>query len=402
VRVPHVHGSDAAGGRSALRLTRAPREEVTVGARRQPRRVPVARRNLFAEKLRLLMSIGGVAFSVLLILLVTSLYRGWSEAGGFFEQLPGDVWLAQAGTSDPLRTTSFLPADELAGVGSVPGVRAVVPAYARRVALEQQSAELNVYFLALAVPAGAAVPETTRRFLPRRGAIVVDSVLAREARVGVGDTLDVLGRSFVVERIEPGGNPVFEIAFMNGEDARDLLALPGYVSFFLLSTDPGTDGERVARDAVAAVPGSESHTAADFAAATRNLVEQGFLPVVGALVGIGFAIGGAVIALTIYTATIERARDFGVLKAIGADDRFVYRIVVEQSLGVGVVGAALGIALSALAASLIRQRVPEFVTDLQPLDATGVFVIAVAVSALAALVPVRRISRIDPAMVFRA
>jgi putative ABC transport system permease protein len=364
--------------------------------------VPVARRNLFAEKLRLLMSIGGVAFSVLLILLVTSLYRGWSEAGGFFEQLPGDVWLAQAGTSDPLRTTSFLPSDKLAEVASVPGVRVVVPAYARRVALEPQNADLNVYFLALAVPAGAAVPETTRRFLPRRGAIVVDSVLAREARVGVGDTLDVLGRSFVVERIEPGGNPVFEIAFMNGEDARDLLALPGYVSFFLLSTDPGTDGERVARDAVAAVPGSESHTAADFAAATRNLVEQGFLPVVGALVGIGFAIGGAVIALTIYTATIERARDFGVLKAIGADDRFVYRIVVEQSLGVGVVGAALGIALSALAASLIRQRVPEFVTDLQPLDATGVFVIAVAVSALAALVPVRRISRIDPAMVFRA
>ena len=375
---------------------------VTVGARRQPRRVPVARRNLFAEKLRLLMSIGGVAFAVLLILLVTSLYRGWSEAGGFFEQLPGDVWIAQAGTSDPLRTTSFLPSDELAEVGAVPGVRAVVPVYARRVALERPNAELNVYFLALAVPAGAAVPGTAERFLPRRGAIVVDSVLAREAGVRVGDTLDVLGRRLVVERIEPGGNPVFEIAFMNGADARELLAIPGYVSFFLLATDPGADGERVARDAVAAVPGSESHTAADFAAATRNLVEQGFLPVVGALVGIGFAIGGAVIALTIYTATIERARDFGVLKAIGADDRFVYRIVVEQSLGVGVVGAALGIVLSAFAATLIRQRVPEFVTDLQPLDATGVFAIAVAVSALAALVPVRRISRIDPAMVFRA
>jgi hypothetical protein len=50
--------------------------------RRRPRRVPIARRNLLAEKTRLLMSIGGVAFAVLLILLVTSLYRGWSEAGG--------------------------------------------------------------------------------------------------------------------------------------------------------------------------------------------------------------------------------------------------------------------------------------------------------------------------------
>lgn len=348
------------------------------------------------------MSIGGVAFAVLLILLVASLYRGWSEAGGFFEELPGDAWLAQVGTSDPLRTTSFLPADRLDEVASLPGVGAVVPVYARRIALQRQNAELNVYFMSLAVPARKTWPAAVQRFLPHPGAIVVDSVLADEAGVGVGDTLDILGRRLVVERVEPGGNPIFEIAFMNADDARELLALDGYVSFLLITVDPGADPARVTRTAVAAVPGSEAHTARDFAAATRNLVQQGFLPVVGALVGIGFAIGGAVIALTIYTATIERARDFGVLKAMGADDRFVYRIVVEQSLGVGAIGAALGIAASAFAATLIREWVPEFVTDLQPLDAAGVFAIAILVSAVAALVPVRRIGRIDPAMVFRA
>jgi ABC-type lipoprotein release transport system permease subunit len=55
-----------------------------------------------------------------------------------------------------------------------------------------------------------------------------------------------------------------------------------------------------------------------------------------------------------------------------------------------------------VAASLIRERVPEFVTDLELLDAAAVFAIALLVSAVAAFVPVRRISRIDPAMVFRA
>jgi putative ABC transport system permease protein len=238
--------------------------------------------------------------------------------------------------------------------------------------------------------------------LPRPGTIVVDRVFADEAGLRVGDTLDVLGRPLVVARVEPGGNPIFEIAFMNGKDARALLALDGYVSFFLIGIEPGADANEVARSAVAAVPGSEAHTAADFAEATHHLVQQGFLPVVGALVGIGFAIGGAVIALTIYTATIEKARDFGVLKAIGADDGFLYRIVVVQSLGVGVAGAALGIGASVIAASLIRERVPEFVTDLELLDAAAVFVVALLVAAAAALLPVRRISRIDPAMVFRA
>ena len=377
--------------------TRTPR-----GRHRRPRRVPVARRNLLAEKTRLLMSIGGVAFAVLLILLVASLYRGWSEAGGLFEQIPGDVWLAQAGTSDPLRTTSFLPADKLPVVAALPGVRTVVPVYARRIGLQRRGAELNVYFLSLAMPSRTAPPAVADRFLPRPGTIVVDSVFADEAGLEVGDSVDVLGRPLEVARVEPGGNPIFEIAFVNGVDARQLLALEGYVSFFLIAVEPGADADEVARAAVAAVPGSEAHTPADFAAATHHLVQQGFLPVVGALVGIGFAIGGAVIALTIYTATIEKARDFGVLKAIGADDGFLYRIVVLQSLGVGVAGAALGIGASVVAASLIRERVPEFVTDLEILDAAAVFVIALVVSAVAAFVPVRRISRIDPATVFRA
>jgi putative ABC transport system permease protein len=369
---------------------------------RWSRRVPIARRNLLAEKARLLMSVGGVAFAVLLILLVASLYRGWSAAGGLFEELPGDVWLAQEGTSDPLRTSSFLPADAIDDVGAVPGVGAVVPVYARRVAVRPEGKELSVYLMALDVAAPAGRPPEEQRFLPSPGSIVVDEVFAEDAGLAVGDTLDVLGRPLVVERIEPGGNPLFEIAFVNGDDARELIALDGYVSYYLVVAEPGADPGDLASAAVAAVPGSEARTPADFADATSELVHQGFLPVVGALVAIGFAIGGAVIALTIYTATIEKARDFGVLKAIGADDRFVYRIVVLQSLGVGAAGALLGIVSSSLAATLIRREVPEFVTELQTLDAVAVFVVALAVSAAAAFVPARRISRIDPAMVFRA
>ena len=86
---------------------------------------------------------------------------------------------------------------------------------------------------------------------------------------------------------------------------------------------------------------------------------------------IGFLVGGAVIALTTYTATIEKARDFGVLKAIGASDRFLYRIVVEQSVIVGVAGAAIGVAASALAASLIRPACPSSSRSSGPATRSG-------------------------------
>jgi putative ABC transport system permease protein len=365
--------------------------------------VPVARRNLLGEKVRLAMSIAGAAFAVLLILLVASLYRGWSTASRVLTDLPGDVWVAERGTHDPFRSASLLPSGQAAALAAVPGVRFAFPVYARRMAFTDRGRELDVFFMALGVPPAAPVPAQARSaFLPPRGGIVVDRVLAGNAGLRVGDDFDVLGHRLRVAGIRSGGNPLFQLAFLNAADAPGVLGLRDVTSFYLLSLAPGTSTQAVQRLAEQVVPGTEALTSEAFADATARLVNEGFLPVVGALVAIGFLVGGAVIALTTYTATIEKARDFGVLKAIGASDRFLYRIVVEQSVIVGVAGAALGIGASALAASLIEQRVPEFVTELRLTDALGVFLISLVVSVVAAYLPVRRINRIDPAIVFRA
>ncbi len=131
-------------------------------------------------------------------------------------------------------------------------------------------------------------------------------------------------------------------------------------------------------------------------------ISRGFLPVLVVLVAIGLVVGGAVIALTTYTATIEKARDYGVLKAVGASGGFLYRVVVEQSLIVGALGGGLGGGAAALAAPLLERSVPEFVTALGWADALWVLGAALGAAVAAAAVPARRIDRIDPAMVFRA
>ena len=71
--------------------------------------VPLATRNLLADTRRFAMSVAGVAFAVLLVLIVLSLYRGWSDVGRLYERLPGELWLSQSATSDPFHSTSFLP-----------------------------------------------------------------------------------------------------------------------------------------------------------------------------------------------------------------------------------------------------------------------------------------------------
>ncbi|MGZ4388343.1 MAG: ABC transporter permease, partial [Gaiellaceae bacterium] len=158
----------------------------------------------------------------------------------------------------------------------------------------------------------------------------------------------------------------------------------------------------LATEIVRTIPGVETHTADEFATSFANRVNSGFLAVVGVLVAIGFVVGGAVIALTTYTATVERAREYGVLKAIGASASFLYRVVVRQSLIVGLGGSLVGIAAAAASASLIRRGVPEFITVLRWQDVAGVFAVALVTAVGAAWVPARRIDRIDPAEVFRA
>jgi putative ABC transport system permease protein len=91
-----------------------------------------------------------------------------------------------------------------------------------------------------------------------------------------------------------------------------------------------------------------------------------------------------------------------VLKAIGASGGFVYRVVIQQSLIVAVLGIALGTVAAAVMASLVEKRVPEFVTELRPLDVAMVAGLSVVTAVVASFVPVRRIDRIDPATVFRA
>ncbi len=365
--------------------------------------VPVARRNLFAEKLRLAMSVSGVAFAVLLVLIVLSLYRGWSNVGQTITRLPGDAWITQAGTLDPFHSTSFLPADAIDEVRAQEGVTLALPVYARQMGFEREGKQLELFLMAMELPDGASAPAGAERYLPAAGVINIDSVFAQKYGVSRGDTFEIAGQSLRVGEIHSGGQAVMtQFAFINATDARAIFAQEGLVNFFLLTTAPGTDLAALEERAGNMIGGAEIHTSEEFAAGISKEVDEGFLPVVSVLVAIGIVVGGAVIALTTYTATIEKARDFGVLKALGASGMFLYRIVIQQSLIVGVAGSVTGIAASAIVAWLVKRWIPEFITELRWTDASAVFVAALVMAIAASYVPVRRINSIDPAMVFRA
>ena len=173
------------------------------------------------------MSVGGVAFAVLLILIVVSLYRGWSGAGSIYTKLPGEVWVAQTGTIDPFHSTSLLPAGRESALRRVPGVVSALPVYARHLAFPIGGGNrVDAYAMAIAAPRFRMASDL-KRFFPAPGHIVIERSLADAAGVAPGGTLHILGRTLVVDRLLSGGNKIVQFAFLNPLDAKALLGEPG-------------------------------------------------------------------------------------------------------------------------------------------------------------------------------
>jgi putative ABC transport system permease protein len=109
----------------------------------------------------------------------------------------------------------------------------------------------------------------------------------------------------------------------------------------------------------------------------------------------------AVMALTIYTATLARRAEYGVLKALGARNRELYSVVLTQALisvGIGfllAVGFTLALAASVPRTGLnlaLQMRVPALV---------NVGITAITIAGISAILPIRQIAGLDPAAVFR-
>ncbi len=189
---------------------------------------------------------------------------------------------------------------------------------------------------------------------------------------------------------------------VNEADASALFGHPDAYSFVLVGVAEGASPDGVATEIESRIAETSVFTREEFADSTRQEVEEGFLPVVAVLIVVAFIVGLALIALTVYTMTVERVRDYGVLKAVGASSRQLFSVVLRQSLLIALAGYVTGSVLALLAGNLIESEIPEFATLYRWQDLTIVFAAALVMSVLAAAVPIRRVARVDPATVFRA
>jgi len=362
----------------------------------------LARRNLFRDPTRFALSVLGVAAAVGMILLLAGYRSGvYRQASAYLDHTSGSIVVAGRGTEDFLGTSSVLPPGALGAVEATAGVERAIPVVSQFVVFELHQRK-DGFFLIGYDPAVGGEPW---RLVEGREPVaddelVIDATAARQHEIAIGDTVGLLDRQARVVGMS-GGTTFWagSIAFARITTLESLAHAPGLRSFLLVTPDDDISPE-VLRDRLAA-PGIEVLLKSQVIANDRALMARVYDAPIGLMVAIAFVVGVLVVGLVIYTATIERRREYGAVKAIGARNRTLYLVVAAQAGITAAGGAIAGVALAYGAGVALMAWRPQFLVTIEPDAVAVVLAASLLMALLAALAPARVIARLEPAEVFR-
>ncbi len=375
----------------------------------------IALKMLFSDRAKYIGLVLGVAFSTLLINQQLGIFLGLlSRAGALVQDVPeADIWVMDPGVKN-LDTIFALRDIELGRVRGVPGVKWAVPYFKAMATVRTASGELESTLLIgaddnslVGVPSEFLMgsPEDLRR--PDAVAISADGFgkVWRNQPMELGKTIELNDRRAVLVAVVKD-SPKFTSSITVYTRYSQALAYTNngrnQLSFILVRSEAGKQASEVAQ-AIHEQTGLMALTSTVFRdKAIQYVVDNTGIPVsFGTVVSLGILVGVCVVGLMFNLFVLENLRHFAVLKAIGTTNFRLIRMVMLQAGVVGFVG--YGVGLGAAAAFFeFAGRSPNFAGFFLPWQvAVGSALVAAGIILFAALVAMRRVLFIEPAIVFR-
>lgn len=367
--------------------------------------VPLARRNLLYEKDRLALSVAGIAAALALILLLLGFRAGlYATLTAFVDNLGADLIVAQSGVHGLFASDSSVPLrlhDEMAQAAGASEAGHIVVADIIFTAGDTKTPVLLVGYDP-GTPFGAPWNIGAGRALAGDDEILLDTWLAERAGITVGDEIGVLDRTFRVVGLTRGtASWMSPYIFVSLDAATATLGLNNAVSYHLLRLEPGQEVGAARAAIEGRIAGVDALTPEDVAAADRRVLATVMDTPLQVMLVISAVIGAAVMGLTAYTAVVDRRREYGVLKAVGASGRRLTWLVLCESAGRAALGYVVGVGLAYVLAALIMSLWPQFniVIGLDTILQAGALGLLMILGA--AWLPIRRLQNIDPLLVFK-
>lgn len=366
------------------------------------RAVPLARRNLFEDRRRAVLSLLGIGAGLLMVLLMSGLLTGMTkQETAYIDGSPADLFVSQRGVRTLQMSTTELPADALDRVRAVPGVSWAESLRHTTTIVGSGEGRLISYLFGFDPEGGHGGPrELSAGALPGPGEVVLDAAGARQLHLGIGDTIAVFGTPLRVSGLVRGltglGNTTMFVT--TGQFAQ--MIGPG-TNFVIVGAQPPVSAEVLSGRIAAAVPEATVQTRQQFSGEQARTIEDLYTDVVRTMIAAGFLIALALVGLTLSTVTSSKLREYGVVKSLGATTGKLTRTVVSQA--VWAIVAAMGVAtLLALGMAFgVSKAMPGMLLVIEPGSVLLTTLGAVLVGVPAAMVPLRRVLRVDPASAFR-
>jgi putative ABC transport system permease protein len=315
--------------------------------------------NLVHRPIRSLISIVAIALEVTMILLIVGLCLGMlQDSRSRTAGIGADVLVRPPGSSF-IGAFSGAPMSVKIGdvLAKLPHVKSVAPV------VTQVSASGSLEVIAgIDLPSYESMSSGFRYLAggPFQGPydVLVDDLFAKSKHIRVGDTIEILNNKFRVCGIVERGKGARK--FVPLSTLQDLIGAKDKATIFYLKLDDPANVDTVISE-IKAVPGLENYVATSMAAYLAMMTTSnypGLSTFIDVVVGISVVIGILVIFQAMYTAVMERTREIGILKAMGASKSYIVNVVLRETVVLALGGIVVGIAFSLAARAGLARKFP--------------------------------------------
>jgi putative ABC transport system permease protein len=353
--------------------------------------------NLVQRPFRTMISVVAVAVEVTLILLIVGIMLGiLNDSSSRQAGIGADIMVQPPGSSLIMGVTGAPVSVKIAGkIGQLAHVTAVAP-----VVMQVTTAGTVEVLYGIDLQSFDAVSGGFR-FLsggPFQGPydMIIDDLKAASKHLKVGDTLETLNHAFRICGIVEHGKGARE--FVPMATLQDLIGAIGKASIFYVKLDDPNNADAVVKE-IKSIPGMQEygvHSLKEYLSLMTSASIPGLNTVIDVVIGIAMIIGFIVIFQAMYAAVMERTREIGILKSLGAGKLYIVNAVLRETLVIAISGVILGIIISYVARVGLKSRfqtLPVMITSGWLLRAA---VIALVGSLLGALYPAIKAARKDP------
>lgn len=226
--------------------------------------------------------------------------------------------------------------------------------------------------------------------------MLVDEYYAGTNKIRVGSTVKVLDHDFRVAGIVPQGRG--SRFYIPMSTLQQLIGNEGKASAFYVKADDPKNADAIVQE-IKSYPGLETYNVQSMAE-WLSLMTANNLPMlsafIDAVIGISTVIGFLVIFQSMYTAVMERTREIGILKSLGASKTYIVRLILRETLMLAIAGIILGSLLSFVSGYLIRARIPTIRVQFTVSWVFAAAMIAILGAMIGALYPAYKAAQKDP------